>query len=85
MPWKAKKIEEIMGFKTVWDWKDFNYLGIPIFLRRVVPNAWQRVLDKIKTKIMNWGLGGRGGLWLNNAGRTILVKSILSSIPLQAL
>lgn len=73
-------IEEILGFKVVRDWKDLNYLGVPIFLRRVAPYAWKRVLDKIKSKIVNWG-----GIWLNNMGRTILVKLVLSAIPLYQL
>ena len=38
-PHKAKNIEEIMGFRVVRDWKDFNYLGIPNFLRRAAHYA----------------------------------------------
>lgn len=44
-----------MGFKTILDWKYLNYLRIPIFLRRDAPYASQWLLDKIKTKIVNWG------------------------------
>lgn len=66
-----------MGFKAVREWKDFNYLGIPIFLGRAAPYVWKKGKDKMKTKIVNWG-----ETWLNYAGREILVKSVLSAIPL---
>ena len=74
---KAKKIEERLGFKAEIDWKEFKYLGVPIFLKRTSPKAWKGMIEKMKHKITNWG-----GIWLNPAGRLIFIKSVLSSLPI---
>ena len=74
---KANKIEEILVFKVEIDWKEFKYLGVPNFLKRTSPKASQGMIDKMKQKITNWG-----GIWLNLVGRIILIKSVLSSLPL---
>jgi hypothetical protein len=39
--------------------------------------AWNNILDKIKEKFNKWG-----SLWLNHAGRVVLIKSVLSALPI---
>ena len=46
-------------------------------MKRTSPKAWQGMIKKMKQKITNLG-----GVWLNPAGHLILIKSVLSSLPL---
>eukprot|EP00253_Pinus_taeda_P012315 PITA_12315 len=59
------------------NWESFKYLGIPIFKTKPKVAHWLPLLDKIKNKIQAWGAS-----WLNNAGKLILMKSVLISMPL---
>ena len=38
---------------------------------------WNPLLEKIKKKIMAWGV-----IWLNLAGKLVMIKLVLSSYPL---
>ena len=38
---------------------------------------WNPIIDKLKAKIQKWGVG-----WLTLAGKLVLLKSVLSSIPI---
>eukprot|EP00253_Pinus_taeda_P006677 PITA_06677 len=58
-------------------WESFKYLGIPIFKSKPKVAHWMSLLDKIKNRIQAWGAS-----WLNNAGKLILMKSVLISMPL---
>eukprot|EP00253_Pinus_taeda_P021837 PITA_21837 len=70
-------ITRILNKEGSWAWDSFKYLGIPIF--RTIPKVahWLPLLDKIKNRIHAWGAS-----WLNNAGKIILMKAVLSSLPL---
>ena len=59
------------------DWDNFIYLGIPICKNKVKPAKWEPILDKIKVKIQRWSAN-----WLNLAGKTILIKVVLNSMPI---
>eukprot|EP00253_Pinus_taeda_P033411 PITA_33411 len=39
--------------------------------------GWNGVISKIKDKIISWG-----GYWLTKGGKTILIKSVLSALPI---
>ena len=41
------------------------------------PSLWLDVLSKLKAKIVSFG-----GHWLTNAGKLVLLKSVLSSLPI---
>eukprot|EP00253_Pinus_taeda_P015500 PITA_15500 len=70
-------IARILHMEGSWAWDSFRYLGIPIF--RTIPKVvhWLPLLDKIKNRIHAWGAS-----WLNNARKIILMKAVLSSLPL---
>eukprot|EP00253_Pinus_taeda_P012863 PITA_12863 len=59
------------------NWESFKYLGIPIFKSKPKAAHWLPLIDKIKNRIQAWGAS-----WLNNAGKVILMKSVLLSMPL---
>ena len=59
------------------DWESFIYLGIPICKNKVKSANWDSILDKIKSKIQNWNAN-----WLNLAGKTVLIKAVLNSMPI---
>ena len=62
--------------KGTTDWESFLYLGIPICKNKLNSANWDNILDKIKSKIQCWSAN-----WLNTAGKTILLKAILNSMP----
>jgi hypothetical protein len=70
-------IENIFRFPLIEKWKTFRYLGIPICLKSLPNSAWSQILDKFKSKLDHWG-----AFWLNLVGRTVLIKSVLSALPI---
>eukprot|EP00253_Pinus_taeda_P029823 PITA_29823 len=70
-------IPRIMGFSASLNWSSFTYLGLPIFRKLAYSRDWAPLLDKFKAKIQAWGFS-----WLNLAGKTVLIKSVLSSLPI---
>jgi len=69
----AHLIENIFHFPLIEKWKTFC---IPICLKSLPNSAWNQILDKLKNKLNHWG-----AFWLNLAGRTVLIKSVLSALP----
>lgn len=53
-----------------------TYLGIPLRHGKVPRNQYHYILDRMRAKLANWKANS-----LNLAGRVILVKSVMSSIP----
>ncbi|KAA3471264.1 Retrovirus-related Pol polyprotein LINE-1 [Gossypium australe] len=53
-----------------------NYLGVPLFHRRIKKSAFQFVIDKVQRK-----LNGCDAKLLSMAGRTTLAKLVLLAIP----
>lgn len=70
-------IANIFGVPCKLDWDCFSYLGMPVTIRKAKTGVWDLTLDKLKRKLQIWGT-----LWLNPAGRQVLLKSGLSSLPL---
>lgn len=66
-----------MGFPYDLDWKSFCYLSIPIILKGRSSSDWMDMLSKLTSNFNTWG-----SRWLNKARKTILIKSMLSSLPL---
>jgi hypothetical protein len=66
-----------MGFNISLDWKSFKYLGLPLCLKSLPGEFWQLSLQKVKEKMESWG-----SRWLNPAGRVVLIKSVLSALPI---
>ncbi|WVZ61528.1 hypothetical protein U9M48_011389 [Paspalum notatum var. saurae] len=53
-----------------------NYLGVPLSCKKLTRASEQALVDKVAFRIPKW----KGNL-LNLAGRTVLIKSTLSAIP----
>eukprot|EP00253_Pinus_taeda_P015168 PITA_15168 len=70
-------IANTFGVPCKLDWDSFSYLGMPVTLGKAKTGVWDLTLDKMKRKLQRWGT-----LWLNPAGRQVLLKSGLSSLPL---
>jgi hypothetical protein len=65
------------AFQGFVSWDKIKYLGLPLTLGANKSSLWMEVISKFKSKIVAWG-----GQWLNNAGKLILIKAVLSSLPL---
>jgi hypothetical protein len=70
-------ISRVLGMEGHTNWEAFTYLGIPI--SRTTPRAsqWNHLIDKLKKRISSWGAN-----WLNLAGKVVLIKSVLASVPI---
>lgn len=70
-------ITRCLGFAASTEWTSFKYLGLPIFLNRAYSRDWFPQVEKFKIKLQSWGIN-----WLNMAGKTVLIKVVLSNLPL---
>eukprot|EP00253_Pinus_taeda_P017362 PITA_17362 len=70
-------ISNCLAFAASASWSSFKYLGLPVFHKRLSIKDWQPQLEKFKSRIQAWGYR-----WLNAAGKSVLIKSVLSSLPL---
>jgi hypothetical protein len=73
----TRLIENVFLFPLVEKWQTFRYLGIPICLNSLPNSAWTHILEKFKNKLEHWG-----AFWLNLARRTVLIKYVLSALPI---
>eukprot|EP00253_Pinus_taeda_P022180 PITA_22180 len=73
----AHSIASIFGVAYKANWDHFTYLGMSVSLGPLKAATWNEIIDKVKRKIQQWGTQ-----WLNPAGRIILLKSGISSLPL---
>ena len=70
-------IARCLGFAASSSWTSFKYLGLPVYHKRSVSKDWLPQLEKFKTRIQAWGYS-----WLNIAGKSVLIKYVLTSLPL---
>ena len=66
-----------LGFKSFSRWTSFQYLGVPIFLKKRKFCDRDGVIQNIKRLVYSWGIK-----WLNLVGKIMLVKAIISSLPI---
>lgn len=57
-----------------------NYLGMPLIHGRLTRRDFQKLIDKVKSKLAGWKTN-----CLSMAGRVTLAKSVISSIPFYAM
>lgn len=76
-PSLLNSISRTFGFATSSNWTSFKYLGLPVFLKRAYSKDWLPQLEKFKIKLLAWGFS-----WLNIARKSVLIKSVLNSLPL---
>ena len=74
---KVANISHILGFEGYASWDKVKYLGLPLTLGQNNPSLWLDIIGKLKDKIASWG-----GHWLTKVGKLILIKSILSALPI---
>eukprot|EP00253_Pinus_taeda_P020488 PITA_20488 len=74
---EINNIAKILGFKGNAQWDRFRYLGLPIISCMNKRSLWTNITSKIKSKIK-----ALGGHWLTKGGKTILIKSQLSALPI---
>eukprot|EP00253_Pinus_taeda_P027485 PITA_27485 len=74
----TSSIARCLSFAVSTSWTSFKYLGLPIFHKRAsMSKGWYPQLDKFKAKMQAWGSS-----WLNIAGKSVLIKAVLSILPL---
>ena len=71
------RITHSLGFPGFSEWENITYLGLPLTLGPNPSSLWLEVICKLKAKIVSWG-----GQWLTKAGKLILIKVVLLSLPL---
>jgi ribonuclease HI len=76
-PNEMREISRILGMEGHTNWETFTYLGIPISKTNPRTSNWNHLLDKLKKRISSWGAN-----WLSLAGRIVLIKSVLASVPI---
>eukprot|EP00253_Pinus_taeda_P008983 PITA_08983 len=73
----TSSIARCLGFAASASWTSFKYLGLPIFHKRAISKDWHPQIEKFKAKMQAWGFS-----WLNITKKSVLIKSVLSSLPL---
>lgn len=71
------EISRILGMEGCTNWDEFKYLGVPIFKSTPRASHWNQLIERIKNRINSWGAN-----WLNLAGKVVLIKAVLASIPI---
>lgn len=77
LPGFLSSIARCLGFAASSSWSSFKYLGLLVFLKRDFNKDWLPQLEKFKCKLQAWGYS-----WLNIAGKSVLIKYVLFSLPL---
>jgi hypothetical protein len=70
-------IAQIMGFGISSYRKTFKYLGLPLCLKSLPGEYWHLFLQNVRENMESWG-----SRCLNPVGRMILIKLVLSTLPL---
>jgi hypothetical protein len=76
-PIEMRDISRILSIEGHTIWETFTYLGVPISKKSPRSTSWNHILDKLKNRISSWGAN-----WLTLAGRIVLIKSVLASVPI---
>lgn len=57
-----------------------KYLEVPLFIGATKCEFWEDIISKCNPKFANWK-----NKWLSQVGRIIIIKSILSTLPIYAM
>ena len=71
------RIAHTLGFQGFEKWESIKWLGLPLTMGSRPSSLWNDVIFKIKAKIVSWG-----GYWLTQAAKLILIKAVLSALPI---
>ncbi len=72
-----QRISQISEIPVQQKWSHFIYLGLPLAKEGIKTKSWNKKIEKVRGKIQSWGM-----MWLNLAGRTILIKVLLLALPI---
>eukprot|EP00253_Pinus_taeda_P007860 PITA_07860 len=72
-----QSISQILDIPLQRNWTSFSYLGLPLAKEHIKAEVWTKHIDKMRSLLQSWGVS-----WLNLAGRTILIKVVLSGLPI---
>jgi len=71
----VQKVEKELGCTRIQ--LPMNYLGILLGANMRKASSWQSVLDKVQKRLLSWKSSS-----LSRAGRLIMIKAVLNSLPL---
>jgi len=54
-----------------------TYLGVPLGANMRKMSSWQPVIDRVQSRLNSWK-----GTYISRAGRVVLIKAVLQSLPL---
>eukprot|EP00253_Pinus_taeda_P017923 PITA_17923 len=72
-----QSISQILDIPLQRKWSSFSYLGLPLAKEHIKAEVWKKHIEKMRGLLQSWGAS-----WLNLAGRTILIKAVLSGLPI---
>lgn len=72
-----QRISQITDIPVQQNWRHFTYLELPLAKEGITSEVWNKQIEKMRGKLQSWGL-----MWLNLAGITILIKALLSALPI---
>eukprot|EP00253_Pinus_taeda_P008659 PITA_08659 len=72
-----QSISQILDIPLQRNWSSFSYLGLPLAKEHIKVEVWTKHIEKMRSLLQSWGVS-----WLNLAGRTILIKAVLSGLPI---
>eukprot|EP00253_Pinus_taeda_P035074 PITA_35074 len=72
-----QSISQILDIPLQKNWSSFSYLGLPLAKEHIKAEVWTKHIEKMRSLLQSWGVS-----WLNLAGRTILIKAVLSGLPI---
>eukprot|EP00253_Pinus_taeda_P021165 PITA_21165 len=72
-----QRISLILDIPVQRNWSSFSYLGLPLTKETVKAEIWAKHIERMRGLLQSWGVS-----WLNLAGRVILIKAILSALPI---
>eukprot|EP00253_Pinus_taeda_P024025 PITA_24025 len=72
-----QSISQILDIPLQRNWSYFSYLGLPLAKEHIKAEVWTKHTEKMRGLLQSWGAS-----WLNLAGRTILIKVVLSGLPI---
>eukprot|EP00253_Pinus_taeda_P022245 PITA_22245 len=72
-----QSISQILDIPLQRNWSSFSYLGLPLAKEHIKAEVWTKHIEKMRSLLQSWGVS-----WLNLAGRTILIKAVLSGLPI---
>eukprot|EP00253_Pinus_taeda_P024741 PITA_24741 len=72
-----QRISLILDIPVQRNWSFFSYLGLPLAKETVKVEIWAKHIERMRGLLQSWGVS-----WLNLASRVILIKAILSALPI---